>query len=170
MSWARWYSLPLEKRHLPDRTHSLRQQKQASYYSLEALTIAAITAGHIVEAICLGVIPPIAPLVTFGTTITSRVLIKGVMKRWSSEEEIVQRNKLLVSLIEKISRLWCQITVFTNALIAALICYGVILASVFTGFCPGCSKQRWTYVLPQNLQKIKKTRPEQIRRATTQKS
>jgi hypothetical protein len=65
------------------------------------MTVASVSVGYIAEAICLGIIPPLAPFVAFGTGIGTRVFLRGVSRKADLQEDISKNSEHLEALVEK---------------------------------------------------------------------
>ena len=65
------------------------------------MTVVAYSAGYIAEGICLGLIPPLAPFIAFGTSVGTRVYLKGVAEKYGIEENICKNRERLEGLVAK---------------------------------------------------------------------
>ncbi len=69
------------------------------------MTVTSVSVGYIAEGICLGLIPPLAPLVALGTSIGTRVFLRGISRKADLQEDICKNGEHLQQLVGKMEML-----------------------------------------------------------------
>jgi hypothetical protein len=66
------------------------------------MTVASVSVGYIAEGICLGLMPPLAPFMALGTSVGTRVFLRGVSRKADLQEDICKNGEHLEQLVEKL--------------------------------------------------------------------
>ncbi len=66
------------------------------------MTVTSVSVGYIAEGICMGLIPPLAPFVALGSSIGTRVFLRGISRKAGLQEDMRKNGEYLKKLVVKI--------------------------------------------------------------------
>lgn len=66
------------------------------------MTVASVSVGYVAEGICMGLIPPLAPLVALGTSVGTRFYLRGISRKCDLQEDIYKNRNHLQELVGKL--------------------------------------------------------------------